>query len=600
MEIAGRAGGLVPSNRITPARPRPVRRPGRRACSTASWNAIRRSPTGSTSWRRAAPQDVFVLVSSPGINGAVVELAHDGQGARPPLIAMTSVEHSSQMTPRHPSGRDCRHGRRRAGQRRAVRGRMLRTAGRRRLRRRSRRSPRACSRRWWSPRSVADARGARARRRPSTCPPTSPAGDEHNQALEAGTPGGSDAEHDPNQGVRNHVRTTESPSQPIALSRRTVLRERRAAWSQPAAARSPRARPRPRRRRPRAAAPVATSATNPLGVPTDKPLEVVDLQRRLRRRVRQGHPPAAVQDGVPEGRRSSTTPPGDHQGPASRGSPAATRRTFVNNSGAKRWTSARSSQRRPAPGPDRAVRRAVAGRPGQEGQGHPRPRHHRHGTYNGKPYVLNYVSPSSASGTPAKLFKDNGWTRAEDLGASSPRSATDQGQGHHPLRLRRANASYYQYELHPHHRREDRRRGRPEEHRQPRGRRLEDRRGQAGRRRRGPRSAPSTSTRRTAVSSTPRSRLQQNQYKVGHATRRVPGWRTSRAKDTPAGFEYGMAAIPDGHRLRQAAVDGTLRARPARTTSSRPRARTRRAAWSTCGHMLSRRRRGDFTELVRR
>ena len=51
------------------------------------------------------PQDVFVLISSSGVNGSIVEMATLVKERGHPLIALTSVRHSSQMTSRHPSGR---------------------------------------------------------------------------------------------------------------------------------------------------------------------------------------------------------------------------------------------------------------------------------------------------------------------------------------------------------------------------------------------------------------------------------------------------------------------------------------------------------------
>lgn len=51
------------------------------------------------------PADVFVLVSSSGVNGTVVELATIVKDRGHPLIAITSVQHSTRMTSRHPSGR---------------------------------------------------------------------------------------------------------------------------------------------------------------------------------------------------------------------------------------------------------------------------------------------------------------------------------------------------------------------------------------------------------------------------------------------------------------------------------------------------------------
>ncbi|MFC7588825.1 sugar isomerase domain-containing protein [Nonomuraea antimicrobica] len=50
------------------------------------------------------PADVFVLISSSGVNGTVVELATIVKDRGHPLIAITSVAHSTRMTSRHPSG----------------------------------------------------------------------------------------------------------------------------------------------------------------------------------------------------------------------------------------------------------------------------------------------------------------------------------------------------------------------------------------------------------------------------------------------------------------------------------------------------------------
>ncbi|MEU7828295.1 MULTISPECIES: SIS domain-containing protein [unclassified Nonomuraea] len=104
MEIAGRAGGLVPSNRLTPrdlvlygGQPPSVLTPELERDPEIAHRIYELAPV--------APQDVFVLISSSGINGAVVELATIVKDRGHPLIALTSVQHSSQMTSRHPSGR---------------------------------------------------------------------------------------------------------------------------------------------------------------------------------------------------------------------------------------------------------------------------------------------------------------------------------------------------------------------------------------------------------------------------------------------------------------------------------------------------------------
>ncbi|GGP11307.1 UPF0309 protein [Nonomuraea glycinis] len=103
MEIAGRAGGLVPSNRLTPkdlvlygGEPASVLTPELERDPAVAHRIYELAPV--------APQDVFVLVSSSGVNGTVVELASIVKERGHQLIAITSVKHSIQMTSRHPSG----------------------------------------------------------------------------------------------------------------------------------------------------------------------------------------------------------------------------------------------------------------------------------------------------------------------------------------------------------------------------------------------------------------------------------------------------------------------------------------------------------------
>ncbi|MEO3788657.1 SIS domain-containing protein [Nonomuraea sp. B10E15] len=103
MEIAGRAGGLVPSNRLTPrdlvlygGQPPGVLTPELERDPAVARQIYDLAPV--------APQDVFVLISSSGVNGTVVELARIVKDQGHPLIALTSVKHSTQMTSRHPSG----------------------------------------------------------------------------------------------------------------------------------------------------------------------------------------------------------------------------------------------------------------------------------------------------------------------------------------------------------------------------------------------------------------------------------------------------------------------------------------------------------------
>ncbi|MEV4757912.1 SIS domain-containing protein [Micromonospora sp. NPDC049559] len=104
MEIAGRAGGLVPTNRVAL---RDLVLHGGEPASLLG-PMLERDPTVAHRLFELVPvrpQDVFVLASNSGVNGAMVEFAllvkERGHG----LIAITSREHSSRVDSRHPSGR---------------------------------------------------------------------------------------------------------------------------------------------------------------------------------------------------------------------------------------------------------------------------------------------------------------------------------------------------------------------------------------------------------------------------------------------------------------------------------------------------------------
>ncbi|GAA1630223.1 sugar isomerase domain-containing protein [Catellatospora bangladeshensis] len=105
MEIAGRAGGLVPTNRIAlrdivlwGGEPREV---------LEDQLLERRTEVAHRLYELAPiqPADVFVLASNSGINGVVVELALLIKEKGHQLIAVTSLAHTAQSQPRHPSGK---------------------------------------------------------------------------------------------------------------------------------------------------------------------------------------------------------------------------------------------------------------------------------------------------------------------------------------------------------------------------------------------------------------------------------------------------------------------------------------------------------------
>lgn len=105
MEIAGRAGGLVPTNRIAL---RDLVLYGDEPQSILEDPLLERDPTVAKRLYELAPvseNDIFVLASNSGINGMVVELALHVKQKGHRLIAFTSTQHTARSTPLHPSGK---------------------------------------------------------------------------------------------------------------------------------------------------------------------------------------------------------------------------------------------------------------------------------------------------------------------------------------------------------------------------------------------------------------------------------------------------------------------------------------------------------------
>jgi uncharacterized phosphosugar-binding protein len=105
MDFAGRAGGLVPTNRILL---RDLVVFGDAAPEILHDNKLERDPEiAGRLYELAAPrpEDVFVMASQSGINGGVVEMALLIKQHGHRLIALTSAQHTVRVAPRHPSGR---------------------------------------------------------------------------------------------------------------------------------------------------------------------------------------------------------------------------------------------------------------------------------------------------------------------------------------------------------------------------------------------------------------------------------------------------------------------------------------------------------------
>jgi uncharacterized phosphosugar-binding protein len=104
MEISGRAGGLVPTNMIAV---RDLVLLGGEPPDVLFTDHLERDPAvGRRLYDLTGPHpaDVFVMASNSGGNGSVVELAHAVKEDGHPLVAVTSIAHTSRVTSRHPSG----------------------------------------------------------------------------------------------------------------------------------------------------------------------------------------------------------------------------------------------------------------------------------------------------------------------------------------------------------------------------------------------------------------------------------------------------------------------------------------------------------------
>lgn len=105
MEIAGRAGGLIPTHALAL---RDTVLLGDRDRNDLRDGKIERDPgLADELWglHEFDPADVFLVASNSGVNGSVVGLALKAKEAGHPVIAVTSLEHTNAVTPKHPSGK---------------------------------------------------------------------------------------------------------------------------------------------------------------------------------------------------------------------------------------------------------------------------------------------------------------------------------------------------------------------------------------------------------------------------------------------------------------------------------------------------------------
>jgi uncharacterized phosphosugar-binding protein len=106
MEIAGRAGGFIPSHAMflrdlvllgDEADPAILAGPG----------LERDADVAGRLWSLydIRPADVFLIASNSGVNGSIVEMALRAKAAGHSVIAVTSLRHSMAVEPKHQSGK---------------------------------------------------------------------------------------------------------------------------------------------------------------------------------------------------------------------------------------------------------------------------------------------------------------------------------------------------------------------------------------------------------------------------------------------------------------------------------------------------------------
>ncbi|WP_309065162.1 SIS domain-containing protein [Microbacterium sp.] len=104
MEIAGRAGGLIPTNRIAL---RDIVLHGERTVDVLT-GSLEREPWVVDELMATVPVgegDVFVIASNSGVNGSIVGAALWAKERGHAVIAVTSLEHTARVEPKHPSGK---------------------------------------------------------------------------------------------------------------------------------------------------------------------------------------------------------------------------------------------------------------------------------------------------------------------------------------------------------------------------------------------------------------------------------------------------------------------------------------------------------------
>ena len=107
MEIAGRAGGLIPTSKIAL---RDLVLHGNRDVSALDSleGSVLERDTGVAeelfNLSLVDPRDIFIIASNSGVNGSIVGLALAARERGHKVIAVTSIEHTNAVETKHPSG----------------------------------------------------------------------------------------------------------------------------------------------------------------------------------------------------------------------------------------------------------------------------------------------------------------------------------------------------------------------------------------------------------------------------------------------------------------------------------------------------------------
>lgn len=105
MELAGRAGGLIPTSRMAL---RDVVLHGSRSLADLGDPTFERDESVADELfgiHHSDPRDVYVIASNSGVNGSIVGLALRAKQNGHKLVVVTSMDHTARVQPKHSSGR---------------------------------------------------------------------------------------------------------------------------------------------------------------------------------------------------------------------------------------------------------------------------------------------------------------------------------------------------------------------------------------------------------------------------------------------------------------------------------------------------------------